>query len=77
MDNVERRRTALITGASRGIGFEPARLLAADGYDLILVSRASEELEAARWKLVELTRRSPAGLPWTPRPAVAAASSLL
>src|SRR5262245_33101647 len=47
------RGTALVTGASRGIGFELARLLAADGHDLVLVSRASRELEEAGQRLVE------------------------
>jgi uncharacterized protein len=40
-------RTALITGASSGLGFEFCRLAAADGYNLITVARNLERLEQA------------------------------
>jgi NAD(P)-dependent dehydrogenase (short-subunit alcohol dehydrogenase family) len=44
-------RTALITGASKGIGVASAECLAAEGVNLILVSRTQADLDAAREKI--------------------------
>ena len=49
-------RTALITGASRGLGLALARRLAAEGWTLIIDARGAEALETARAELAELTR---------------------
>jgi uncharacterized protein len=38
--------TALITGASGGIGLELARIFAREGHNLVLVARSTEKLEA-------------------------------
>lgn len=43
--------TALITGASSGIGYELAQLFAADGYDLILIARQEQHLRRAAAQL--------------------------
>ncbi|HEX9134232.1 MAG TPA: SDR family oxidoreductase, partial [Ktedonobacteraceae bacterium] len=48
--------TALITGASRGLGLAFARQLAAQGWLLIIDARGAEALEAARVALAHQTR---------------------
>lgn len=45
------KETALITGASSGIGFELARCFARDGYRTVLVAENADGLEAASGKL--------------------------
>ena len=53
--NSKEPRTALITGASRGLGLALARTLARDGWTLILDARGGEALEAARAELAKST----------------------
>jgi short-subunit dehydrogenase len=43
---------ALVTGASRGLGFEISKRLAAKGYDLILVANQLDRLEKVKEELV-------------------------
>ena len=46
-------QTVLITGASNGIGKASARVFARKGYDLVLVARHREKLEAVKAELSE------------------------
>jgi NAD(P)-dependent dehydrogenase (short-subunit alcohol dehydrogenase family) len=52
------QRTALITGASRGLGLALARALADEGWALIIDARGEDALESARGGLSERTRVS-------------------
>jgi NAD(P)-dependent dehydrogenase (short-subunit alcohol dehydrogenase family) len=52
-DTIE--RTALITGASRGLGRALARGLAARGWNLIITARDAERLRAVRDELARIT----------------------
>jgi NAD(P)-dependent dehydrogenase (short-subunit alcohol dehydrogenase family) len=49
-------KTALITGASRGLGVALAHRLAREGWTLIIDARGERDLEAARAELAELSR---------------------
>jgi short-subunit dehydrogenase len=55
--------TALVTGASRGIGAIYAGRLARRGYDLIIVARDEERLKALAARLNDTTGRSVTSLP--------------
>ena len=55
MNGYHAHRTALITGASRGLGLALARRLAQNGWNLIINGRGAAALEAARAELDQHT----------------------
>ena len=54
-----RGRTALVTGASKGIGLASAEVLASEGVNVILVSRTQADLDAA---FAEMSKQKPGAL---------------
>jgi NAD(P)-dependent dehydrogenase (short-subunit alcohol dehydrogenase family) len=52
---VSARRTAIITGASRGLGLALARDLASRGWRLVIDARTADELQSAAEELSELS----------------------
>src|SRR5438876_1612597 len=55
MKNSAREKTALVTGASRGLGLALARGLATHGWNLILTARDAERLRSVRDELATRT----------------------
>lgn len=47
-------KTVLLTGATDGIGFETAKLLAKEGHTLLLHGRSAEKLEATKKAMLEI-----------------------
>src|SRR3954469_24763429 len=45
-------RTAIVTGANSGIGYETARMLALRGADVVLACRSVDKAEAARSRIL-------------------------
>ena len=56
------RPLAIISGGSRGLGFETARGLAAAGFDLALIAKDAQRLESARQSLLGEFASSQTGL---------------
>src|SRR5258706_3362205 len=63
MNNSSSKGTALVTGASTGIGAVYADRLAKRGYDLILVARSEPRLKSLSERLTRETGRSAKALP--------------
>src|SRR5690349_6226534 len=55
ISNPDQRRTALITGASRGLGLALARALVERGWNLLLTARGTDALAAAARELTDRT----------------------
>jgi NAD(P)-dependent dehydrogenase (short-subunit alcohol dehydrogenase family) len=60
--NSSARPLAIISGGSRGLGFESARGLAAAGFDLALIAKDAQRLDSTRQSLLSEFANTQAGL---------------
>ena len=60
--NSSLRPLAIISGGSRGLGYESARGLAAAGFDLALIAKDSQRLDSARESLLDEFATTQSGL---------------
>jgi NAD(P)-dependent dehydrogenase (short-subunit alcohol dehydrogenase family) len=67
--NSSPRPLAIVSGGSRGLGYETARGLAARGYDLALIAKDADRLNAAREQLIAELSPTQTGLSITTHPA--------
>ncbi len=67
--NSSPRPLAIVSGGSRGLGFETARGLAARGYDLALIAKDGARLNSAREQLLAEFSATQTGLNITTHPA--------
>jgi len=67
--NSSPRPLAIVSGGSRGLGFETARGLAARGYDLALIAKDGARLHSAREQLLAEFSATQTGLNITTHPA--------
>ncbi|KAL0486296.1 very-long-chain 3-oxoacyl-CoA reductase [Acrasis kona] len=57
VSNPDRRDTVLITGASKGIGKEIAKLFVRDGVNLIMVARDLQDMEDAKQQFLKINSK--------------------
>lgn len=52
MATKQKTKYALVTGATSGFGYEFCKLLAADGYNLVVVARSEERLQIVSGEII-------------------------
>ena len=58
------KQTALVTGASSGIGFELAKIFARDNIDVVLVARSKSKLQQLKEEIEQTTSASAYVMPF-------------
>ena len=63
MDLYNNDKTILVTGGSKGVGFDCAKILAIEGAQVLLSSRSRENLELASEKILKISGIKPTVFP--------------